>query len=256
MYVEFYPYDFYLTNKRPMSAIGRAYKELKEIKILPENIATIPLEHLYQNTENFNVLHSLDKARKKDYSQQQWNKLYADLVSNKYSNGIPIFCDGSVSGQVAGCGIWSPLFQLSSRLSDGISIYTAELYAIYYSIVYIKNQPGEFVLYTDSLSSLQSLKDAHPPDHYMTIKIKQTLHDIPDNKLILEWVPSHVGIHGNECPDKLANDSHKLKVTSHIPFAKKEIRKLINTHYQKRRESYLTSDLKKLKCINRTQAVI
>ena len=141
MYVEFCSYDFYLTNKRPMSAIGRAYKELKAIKILPDNIAIIPLEHLYQNTENSNILHSLDKARKEDYSQQQRIQLYADLVSNKYSNRKPVFCDGSVSGKVAGCGIWSPLFQLSSRLSDGINIYTAELYTIYYSITYIKNQP-------------------------------------------------------------------------------------------------------------------
>ena len=40
-----------------------------------------------------------------------------------------------------------------------------------------------------------------------------------EGKIILEWIPSHVDIAGNEKADTLAKESLTLKITSNIPVA-------------------------------------
>ena len=90
-------------------------------------------------------------------------------------------------------------------ISDEASICTAELLAIEAAIEYIWESSDEkFMIITDSLSSLQALK-------------RQKLVWAQGHCFC--WVPSHIGIRGNERTDVLAKAAlDKTKQFYYIPY--------------------------------------
>ena len=105
--------------------------------------------------------------------------------------------------------MWHVLvFPFSMRLPDSASIFTAEIWAIIKALEEIKNaSASKFIIFTDSLSCLQALL-------YMKLKLEHPLIgmairkcvflNIANKNIILCWVPSHVGIRGNEKADSAA----------------------------------------------------
>ena len=62
---------------------------------------------------------------------------------------------------------------------------------------------------TDSLSVLQSLASGNPEDNILR-KLIQSLNSLKSRTTaILQWVPAHTGIHGNEVADQLAKVGNK-----------------------------------------------
>lgn len=98
------------------------------------------------------------------------------------------------------------------RLPNITSIYTAELYGILQALKYIENHAGkQFTINTDSLSALKSIHKIYPT-HPLLTKIQETLYKIytKSKKVVFIWIPSHVGIIGNE----KADESAKLAATT------------------------------------------
>ena len=70
----------------------------------------------------------------------------------------------------------------------------------------VKNCDGDcFIIFTDSSSSLQAL-DSNNYDHLFIHDILKLFNDClsVNKEVVLAWVPSHVGIKGNEKADELA----------------------------------------------------
>jgi len=86
------------------------------------------------------------------------------------------------------------------------SIYTAETYAILEALKIASSSiPDSFVIISDSLSALESILNP-----YSTNELVQHIQEMisTSNKTFtFMWVPSHVGISGNETADKLANEA-------------------------------------------------
>ena len=70
-----------------------------------------------------------------------------------------------------------------------------------------------FIIFTDSLSSLQAL-DSNNCDHTVIQDILKLFNDClsVNKKVVLAWVPSHVGIKGNEKADELAKQALNFNV--------------------------------------------
>lgn len=80
------------------------------------------------------------------------------------------------------------------------------------AIDYILNTDNQrVIIFTDSLSSILTIKQMYTKNPLAQI-IQQTIHKIISNKRIitLYWIPSHIGIVGNEIADSLANRATNL----------------------------------------------
>ena len=95
-------------------------------------------------------------------------------------------------------------FVEANRIPSTCSVFTAELYAIYRAIKYISNSNwNNAVIFSDSLSALQAIQSFKLKSHYM-MKLQILIANC-DKNIVLEWVPAHVGIHGNTLVDARAN---------------------------------------------------
>ena len=93
------------------------------------------------------------------------------------------------------------------RLPNNATIFTAELKAIDLALTYIiPHRHERFLIFSDSRSSLQALEgdDWQNP---LVREIKEKLHHIQNDlrkNIIFVWIPSHIGIKGNEKADASA----------------------------------------------------
>ena len=92
------------------------------------------------------------------------------------------------------------------------------------------SQPKNFILYTDSLSAVESLRNK-------TFKIKNVkrfynlLKKIPpQTQLVIAWVPSHVGVSGNEKADRLAKAALTLNLAAHSRVCWSDLKPRVDTY--------------------------
>ena len=139
--------------------------------------------------------------------------LAKERVSTRLSHHLKIFTDGSVfeEGEI-GCAFVIPDLGVTKRykLSDGVSIFTAELYAILMACSYVNdlpNPPRAVAILSDSKSSLQALARGGTMNRSsFQQEILFLAHQIirKGTDLTLMWLPSHTGIRGNDLADRAA----------------------------------------------------
>ena len=107
------------------------------------------------------------------------------------------------------------------RIPDGSSVFTAEAKAIDLALDFIDScfLHDKFLIFSDSLSVLKALNHTSSKNSQIQ-KLLEKHHKIANTKEILFcWLPSHVGIIGNDIADRKAKDSLQLNMsTFEIPF--------------------------------------
>ena len=110
------------------------------------------------------------------------------------------------------------LFESSKRLPDKASIYTAELDALVSALRYINitAKNNTFVGFSDANSALQALLSKWDHPTVQTImRFFVFLHTIYKT-VIFCWMPSHMGISGNEHADSAAKASLQKVVSESL----------------------------------------
>lgn len=138
-------------------------------------------------------------------------------LNNNYSNHFSIFTDGSKNqnGQT-GYGIYDDQVKkhYSYKSPDNCSIYTAELLAIIKALeLTLQYRELSAVILSDSLGSLQSIQNLNSksrPDLLDNIISLLVTNKNQDNNITFVWIPSHIGIYGNERADLAAKEGTKL----------------------------------------------
>ncbi|KAL4091475.1 hypothetical protein QTP88_026162 [Uroleucon formosanum] len=111
------------------------------------------------------------------------------------------------------------------RLPSFTSISTAESYAIYKAVQYAASSHiNSFLIISDSFSALISLQEQYPQNELIQLTKECIISS--KNKINFMWVPSHVGIHGNEKADTMADEAVTSESTSSI--TKSTTKDLIN----------------------------
>nr|XP_027223265.1 uncharacterized protein LOC113815374 [Penaeus vannamei] len=177
--------------------------------------------------------------KKVNCSQEILNKIAIQVNSKAAKDQLAIFTDGSVN-QISGHSGASIhcTFQTSSwRLSDYCSTLQTELFAIDKALTLaISTNHKEINIYTDSLSAIQALYKS-PDENIMlmtTLLYKiQVLHK-KGSQVILNWIPSHIGIIGNEIADRAASEATLFQyINFHIPPSSSQIKKTIRQNFQR-----------------------
>ena len=224
--LRFQPHHVHLQGNYLLSAVARLYDGFQQTQILPLTIPTLPMSTRY-SFSTLPVHDTLNTVQKSARNAPQWQSEFYNLHASCYKTRTMVFTDGSHSVRGSGCAVWSDHFQLVARLPADASVFTAELYAIFMALQFLKTSCGQFVIYTDSLSAVTALQTLRRSSHYLLSRILTVFGDLPEGKVLLEWVPSHMGIGGNEMADRLAGQSISLSRITNVQPSNKELRHLI-----------------------------
>ena len=138
-------------------------------------------------------------------------------ILSSYTDYTFIYTDGSANNESVACAFYSLQSTQSFKLHYSLSVFSTEKYAIYNALQYVNTTlVKKTVICSGSLSALESLSNLYSTDA-LTIKIQLLIHRLLHRnfQLIFCWVPGHVGILGNELPDRAAKEA-TLKPTSDI----------------------------------------
>ena len=168
---------------------------------------------------------------------------------------VEIYTDGSKVGEAVGCAAVCGSSVKDIRLPKQCNIFTAELYAIRQALDIIRrSNKSSFVVYSDSLSSLQAIQHFQIDNEIILDILKvytQLVHSC--KRIVLCWVPSHVGITGNEKADTAAKASLTLSAPTDFKIPGKNFYSYANSLYIKEWQQSWDNELNnKLHSINPT----
>jgi ribonuclease HI len=177
-----------------------------------------------------------DFAYADSYAKNDNPLLLASLAKERinmfYRDHLKYYTDGSIlnSGET-GCAFIAPDLQVKEmfKLNSGVSIFSAEIYAIDKACEHINSlitPPKNVVIITDSKSVLQALKKGGTQNRKeIQVHVLNLITDIlkKGTNLSFMWVPSHVGIHGNDVADKAAKAATVKGAFTNIGFSLSEL---------------------------------
>ena len=132
-------------------------------------------------------------------------------ILNNHIDCFHLYTDGSKKDECVGAGVWSNECNLRFRLPNHTSIFIAELFAIDKAIDFaMSTTHDKIVIFSDSNSSLHAIKSLNTRTNEIQGNIIRKLVYSGPKSITLIWVPSHVGIHGNDMADELAQSTRNL----------------------------------------------
>lgn len=161
-------------------------------------------ENIYNKLSIANNIKDLNKKALSISSQKQ---LVLELISNKYNNFYQIYTDGSIINNLVGFGYYDTQEKLSysSKLKTGFTILNAEIVAIINAIEYANHKNIEnLVIFTDSKNACTLLLNFHKTDNFLITKLLNDIHKSNINNIHIQWIPSHIGLIGNDRADQAA----------------------------------------------------
>ena len=216
------------------ASINRLFLEagIDDSLILKSKIPNTPIWLSEPNKVSF----ELCKYDKSSTSNEIFKSSFYEILP-QYSEYLHIYTDGSKHDEKSGYGlIYDNNLSASVKLKDHSSIFTAELEAIKRALRHIKISPRsnkKFVIFSDSKSALEVI-DNQESNNPLVIELLDALQFLQSSGFEIKfcWVPSHVGITGNEKADKEAKNAldkdqtcnSKIPSTDFIPLVKSFIR--------------------------------
>lgn len=128
-------------------------------------------------------------------------------------NTYKIFTDGSKSQTGVRSAYYDPQLGVTRtfKINSNCSIFSAEAYAVYRALLYIRSlgSYNEFIVISDSLSVLISLQRPNfsYKQNHILFELKSLLFSLSSSckNVEFKWVPSHQDVEGNEIVDRAAN---------------------------------------------------
>ena len=196
------------------------------------------------------IILDLHKNKKTEVESHIFKNEFLEIKSN-YKHYLSIYTDGSKQDEKVACSVISPNFTDSIRLPDNSSIFTAEAKAIDIALYHIRDQSEkQFIIYSDSLSVLKSLKDLHHRNPLIQQILKKYYYLSASKEIVFCWLPSHVNIRGNELADSEAKSALSLVITNFkIPHSdfKSNVCQYINNKCQSVWETQTYNKLNEIK---------
>ena len=172
----------------------------------------------------------------------------------KYPLHLKIYTDGSKNNEAVGCAFYSNVGTGSLRLHKDTSVFTAEATAIQLALAFAeKKKPRNTLILSDSLSVLTSLSNLYCYDPRI-IQIREGANRLltKGKDISFLWIPSHVGISGNEAVDRLAKEalsSEQVSQEEKIPYTdlRGKAKRLVREEWERTWRLLINNKLKEIK---------
>ena len=191
------------------------------------------------NRPALNIKMELEEPVKKGECIQRLRTIALMTIEENYKDHFHIFTDGSKIENSTTSALWIPELEFKQgwKLEEGelTTIMTAEMFAIrkameWILLNYIFIDKQNFVIFTDSMSSLASLQNSSTskcPIQENHIYRTAALITENDLSITLQWVPSHTGLEHNDRADEEAKIAHNLEVPTPCPLGREEGKRII-----------------------------
>ncbi len=196
---------------------------------------TMPLPPWCIKTPEVNL--DLHKTTKSCQAAEYYKAIFCDFINSKvdYTN---VYTDGSKDDSGVGAAAVCGTSVITIRLPHEASIYTAEAKAILIALDIIAiSDKNKFLILSDSLSCLASILSCN----YTNPLIKEILLKL-NTRLVTKvvefcWIPSHVGITGNEQADNAAKRATCQTIDTSIKVPHTDLKQKINSYLWKLRQT-------------------
>ena len=238
-------------NKQVTPPFSRCARTLtKEADIPLEVVKEIkPPEKLPWSQKKPLVILEMCKNKKNETNPCTFKNEYRAL-RDRYRDHIPIFTDGSKEGNKVGYAVHTEYGDLTGALHGRASIFTAEARALTHALDWIKvSGHRKFIIFSDSKSCLQAILQ-HQPTNSIIREIQQNHTDLKKvrKEVIFCWLPSHIGITGNEKADQAAKralaqepDVFAIPHTDLLPLSGEHIQSQWQNDWTKKKDNHLYS---------------
>lgn len=209
------------------STIQKAAQLLREGKIVEDAPDRKRLQsHPPWGKQNYFFDFSLAHSKKNETSPTILKKKSLERLE-KYKDCYKIFTDGSKEGDQAGWGFSSAEVDRKGKMAKGASVFSAELTAILNAVLYCRGLKGEnFLICSDSQSALKAIEKMYAKNS-LALRIKDAVAESGKSFLFL-WIPSHVGIEGNEAADDNAKKGRKTRKTGEEMITREDLKNKSN----------------------------
>ncbi|KAL1395836.1 hypothetical protein pipiens_010953 [Culex pipiens pipiens] len=145
---------------------------------------------------------------------------FHEVANGKYKDHKQIYTDASKTPGGTALAVYdsSEEATYTESINDNYSIMNAELRAICIAVEHVKQKQYEkAVIYTDSKAACQSLLNQNAlRENFIVWNIYKEIQNMRRGSLRIQWIPSHVGIRGNEIADQAAKAKSYEKQTEFI----------------------------------------
>ncbi|RUS83367.1 hypothetical protein EGW08_008870 [Elysia chlorotica] len=134
-----------------------------------------------------------------------YREKFEQIIDN-HSDHYLLFTDGSKDEACVGAACHSSSADKCCGVNAKASIITVEAVALCMALDTVSTlRKDKFLILSDSLSLVKAVGEATPRNPRI-LKVLERIHEIQTGgkRIVLCWIPSHVGIEGNEMADELA----------------------------------------------------
>ena len=177
---------------------------------------------------NLSACDDIIQNAKSQIPENTLKMIYNYHLQSHMEDDLLIYTDGSktadgVAFSIAGYHQRQSLASEARKIPDRLSVFSAELYAILLAVKRGKESTiaNSITIISDSKSSIQTITQLAPKNPIASF-IQDMLSE-SDKIFKLCWVPSHVGIEGNEMADKAAKEGTKYPTHANLPVPKGDI---------------------------------
>ena len=171
---------------------------------------------------DLSICTELDNVQKNQYPEAALRRIFSNHLLDHRNSKI-LYTDGSKTENGVAFAVVGDGDAVSHRISGLASVFTAELLAILQAVKQARTDYTESVtIITDSKSSIQAITKLYQSNPIVN-QIKNEIYD-SKKSVKLCWVPSHIGVGGNEEADLKAREATCHPDITQIPLPRSDLK--------------------------------